>query len=128
MSPTRAHRDPHGRAERASTARLRSWGVPMDGVRPLDGSGLSLDNRVTCAAMLAVLQHVGGRRRCRPDCRSPGGPARWRRSSSARPSRVDSMAKTGTLGNPPVTADPPSVKALSGYLPGGERRRRSSSR
>ena len=27
------------------------------------------------------------------------------------------VAKTGTLENQPVTADPPSVKALSGYLP-----------
>jgi D-alanyl-D-alanine carboxypeptidase/D-alanyl-D-alanine-endopeptidase (penicillin-binding protein 4) len=27
------------------------------------------------------------------------------------------VAKTGTLGNEPVISDPPSVKALSGYLP-----------
>ena len=40
--------------------RLRTWGVPMDGVRPIDGSGLSIENRTTCAAMLAVLQHVAG--------------------------------------------------------------------
>jgi serine-type D-Ala-D-Ala carboxypeptidase/endopeptidase (penicillin-binding protein 4) len=26
-------------------------------------------------------------------------------------------AKTGTLGNAPYNADPPAVKALSGYLP-----------
>ena len=29
------------------------------------------------------------------------------------------VAKTGTLGNEPVISDPPSVKALSGYLPAG---------
>ena len=33
------------------------------------------------------------------------------------------VAKTGSLENQPVTADPPSVKALSGYLPVAERRR-----
>ena len=27
------------------------------------------------------------------------------------------LAKTGTLGNAPFNADPPAVKALSGYLP-----------
>jgi D-alanyl-D-alanine carboxypeptidase/D-alanyl-D-alanine-endopeptidase (penicillin-binding protein 4) len=27
------------------------------------------------------------------------------------------MAKTGTLGNPPVDVDPPEVKGLAGYLP-----------
>ena len=34
---------------------LRSWGVPMEGVRLADGSGLSNENRLTCAALLAVL-------------------------------------------------------------------------
>ena len=32
-------------------------------------------------------------------------------------------AKTGTLGNAPFNADPPAVKALSGYLPVDGRRR-----
>ena len=41
----------------------RNWGVPMDGVRLVDASGLSSDNRLTCAALLAVLQ----RRRGYPD-------------------------------------------------------------
>lgn len=36
--------------------RLRTWGVPLDGVALSDGSGLSRDNRLTCAALMAVLQ------------------------------------------------------------------------
>ena len=39
------------------TERLLAWGVPMDGVGFTDGSGLSRENRITCAALLAVLQH-----------------------------------------------------------------------
>jgi serine-type D-Ala-D-Ala carboxypeptidase/endopeptidase (penicillin-binding protein 4) len=95
---------------------LRTWGVPMDGVRPLDGSGLSVENRVTCAAMLAVLQHAEA---------TPvqsGLPIAGRTGTLITEFLGTSVegrlvAKTGTLGNPPVTADPPSVKALSGYLP-----------
>ncbi len=95
---------------------LRSWGVPMDGVRPLDGSGLSLENRVTCAAMLAVLQRSVG------TTLLAGLPIAGRTGTLAGEFLGTSVegrlvAKTGTLENQPVTADPPSVKALSGYLP-----------
>jgi serine-type D-Ala-D-Ala carboxypeptidase/endopeptidase (penicillin-binding protein 4) len=95
---------------------LRSWGVPMTGVRPLDGSGLSDDNRVTCAALLAVVQ------------RSAGGPLQDGLPVAGRSGTLVGefvgtsvegrlVAKTGTLDNPPVASDPPAVKALSGYLP-----------
>ena len=95
---------------------LRSWGVPMEGVRPVDGSGLSLENRVTCAAIMAVLQ------------RSAGTPLQAGLALAGRTGTLAEeflgtsvegrlLAKTGSLENPPVTADPPSVKALSGYLP-----------
>jgi D-alanyl-D-alanine carboxypeptidase/D-alanyl-D-alanine-endopeptidase (penicillin-binding protein 4) len=95
---------------------LASWGVPMDGVRAVDGSGLSLDNRVTCAAILAVLQRAAG---------SPlqaGLPIAGQTGTLAQefvgtPVAGRLVAKTGTLGNEPVISDPPSVKALSGYLP-----------
>jgi len=94
---------------------LRSWGVPMEGVRLVDGSGLSPDNRLTCATLLAVLQ------------RSPGAALQEGLPVAARTGTlidefVDSamqgrlVAKTGTLGNPPVESDPPAVKALAGYL------------
>ncbi|HEY5663719.1 MAG TPA: D-alanyl-D-alanine carboxypeptidase/D-alanyl-D-alanine-endopeptidase [Ilumatobacter sp.] len=36
-------------------ATLADWGVPMDGVSLHDGSGLSRDDRVTCATITAVL-------------------------------------------------------------------------
>jgi D-alanyl-D-alanine carboxypeptidase/D-alanyl-D-alanine-endopeptidase (penicillin-binding protein 4) len=40
----------------AIMAKLSSWGVPLEGVVLSDGSGLSGENRVTCAAFLAVLE------------------------------------------------------------------------
>ncbi len=94
---------------------LRSWGVPMAGVRLTDGSGLSSDNRLTCAAMLAVLQRVGG------GPVAAGLPVAGRSGTlidefvgTAVDGRLS--AKTGTLGNPPVDLDPPAVKALAGLL------------
>lgn len=94
---------------------LRSWGVPMDGVRLVDASGLSNDNRDTCAELLAVLEHV------------EGGPIEAGLAVAGRTgtladefvgTAVDGrlVAKTGTLGNPPAGVDPPAVKGLAGYL------------
>ena len=37
--------------------RLAAWGIPTTGVVLVDGSGLSDSNRVTCAAILGVLEH-----------------------------------------------------------------------
>ncbi len=37
--------------------RLAAWGVPTGGVSLVDGSGLSDANRLTCAAVLGVLEH-----------------------------------------------------------------------
>ena len=94
---------------------LRSWDVPMDGVRGLDGSGLSLDNRVTCAAILAVLQH---------DSKPPlqrllpvaGETGTLTLEFIESPMAGKMRAKTGTLNNLPVEEGPPAVKALSGYV------------
>jgi serine-type D-Ala-D-Ala carboxypeptidase/endopeptidase (penicillin-binding protein 4) len=94
---------------------LRSWDVPMDGVRLVDASGLSSDNRATCAALLAVLQRV------------EGGPVAAALAVAGRTGTLADQflgtplegrltAKTGTLGNPPVDLDPPAVKGLAGYL------------
>ena len=94
---------------------LRSWGVPMEGVRLVDGSGLSSDNRLTCAALLAVLQHAG-------DGALPAGLPVAARTGTLIEEFTDSpvegrlIAKTGTLSNPPIDSDPPAVKALAGYL------------
>ena len=94
---------------------LRSWAVPMDGVRLVDASGLSSDNRVTCAGLLAVLQRVEG------GPIADGLPVAGRTGTLADQFVDTAMdgrltAKTGTLGNPPVDLDPPAVKALAGYL------------
>ena len=94
---------------------LRSAGVPMDGVRLVDASGLSSDNRITCAALLAVLRRV------------EGGPIADALPVAGRTGTLTDqfvgtsmegrlMAKTGTLGNPPVELDPPAVKGLAGLL------------
>ncbi len=96
--------------------RLRTWGVPMDGVRPIDGSGLSVDNRTTCAAMLAVLQHA------EDGPVAAGLPVAGRTGTLVGEFVGTSVegrliAKTGTLGNPPENGDPPAAKALAGYLP-----------
>jgi D-alanyl-D-alanine carboxypeptidase/D-alanyl-D-alanine-endopeptidase (penicillin-binding protein 4) len=40
----------------AVMAKLSSWNVPLEGVLLSDGSGLSGENKVTCAAFLAVLE------------------------------------------------------------------------
>jgi D-alanyl-D-alanine carboxypeptidase/D-alanyl-D-alanine-endopeptidase (penicillin-binding protein 4) len=97
--------------------RLETWGIGTTVLVLGDGSGLSLDNRLTCDALLAVLQ------------RSPiDGPI-----GSALPVAGESgtladiftehpvagrlLGKTGTLNNPPFNQDPPAVKALVGYLP-----------
>ena len=94
---------------------LRSWGVPMEGVRLVDGSGLSSDNRLTCTALLAVLHRAG-------DGALPAGLPVAARTGTLIEEFTDSpvegrlIAKTGTLSNPPIDSDPPAVKALAGYL------------
>ena len=35
---------------------LTKWGIPLEGVNLVDGSGLSRENRITCTSLLAVLQ------------------------------------------------------------------------
>ena len=94
---------------------LRSWGVPMDGVRLVDGSGLSASNRVTCAALLAVLDRASA------TALREGLPVAGRTGTLAEeflgsPMEGRMVAKTGTLGNPPADEQPPAVKALAGYL------------
>jgi len=94
---------------------LRGWGVPMDGVRLVDASGLSSENRLTCAALLAVLQHVEG-------TAVADGLALAGRTGTLEDAFVGSpmegrlVAKTGSLGNPPDDLDPPAVKGLAGFL------------
>lgn len=96
---------------KAITDRLVSWGVLTDGLTMVDGSGLSRGSRITCAAMLAVLQRgsatdiVGA------------GMALADQGGSTLDGRFQQVglagvlqAKTGTLAG---------VKALCGYFPVG---------
>jgi len=94
---------------------LEAQGVPMAGLDLHDGSGLSTSNRVTCDAVLTVLQ-VGA-----------GGPLDEGLPVAALSGTLADefldgpmvgrlRAKTGTLNNPPIEIDPPAVKALAGYV------------
>jgi D-alanyl-D-alanine carboxypeptidase/D-alanyl-D-alanine-endopeptidase (penicillin-binding protein 4) len=95
---------------------LRAWGIPMEGVRLVDASGLSTDNRMTCAALLALLQRVGGTP-VTAGLPVAGLSGTLKDAFVGTPLEGRLIAKTGTLGNPPANLDPPAVKALAGYLP-----------
>lgn len=96
---------------------VQSWGIDTTGMVLDDGSGLSLDNRITCSTLMAVLQHAG--------FESPVGQGLAVAGETG--TLIDTFGdtvltgrlrgKTGTLNNPPFNEDPPAVKALSGYLP-----------
>lgn len=101
----------------AIMATLASWNVPTDGVVFGDGSGLGLGNRLTCDALVAVLQ-----RSSPTDDMGAGLPVAGRTGSLSdvfgdHPVAGRLLGKTGTLNNPPFNQDPPAVKALAGYLP-----------
>lgn len=101
----------------AMAATIAGWGVDTAGLVLADGSGLSLDNRVTCATMLGVLDHAG------VDSAVGQGLAVAGQTGTMAPHFVDTplegrlLGKTGTLSNPPFDQDPPAAKALAGYLP-----------
>jgi D-alanyl-D-alanine carboxypeptidase/D-alanyl-D-alanine-endopeptidase (penicillin-binding protein 4) len=101
---------------RVMTAKLLEWGIDTTSVVLSDGSGLSLDNRITCSALLSVMQ------RFTPDSAFGSGlPIAGQTGTLAgiftdHPLDGRLTGKTGTLNNPPFNADPPAVKALSGYV------------
>ena len=102
---------------KAMAASIESWGVDVVGMQLGDGSGLSLDNRLTCATLLGVLQHSG--------LESPVGQGLPIAGVSGTLVKIFTetsltgslRGKTGTLNNPPFDQDPPAVKALSGFVP-----------
>lgn len=91
--------------------RLVSWGIPVDGVTLVDGSGLSRDNRLTCDVLLAVLQRgaagdvVGA------------GLATAGQDGSTLDGQFDQEGLTGVL--KAKTGSLRDVKALSGYYVSG---------
>ena len=102
----------------AVTAALAAMGLDTTGVVVDDGSGLSNDNRVTCRLLTGILE------RYEPgDEFAAGLPVAGQEGTTLSDVFVGSavegrlIGKTGTLHNEPYNADPPSVKALSGYLP-----------
>ena len=94
---------------------VRSWGVPMDNTVLTDGSGLSANNRLTCDTLVGVLDHLA-------DTPAIDGlPVAGRTGTLidqflGSPVEGRLVGKTGTLANPPASADPPEVKALAGAL------------
>ena len=98
------------------TSALTGWAVDTTSVVLADGSGLSPDNRVTCTALLTVLQQSD------PDGPIGTGLPVAGQSGTLADIFVDHpiagrlLGKTGTLSNPPFNEDPPAVKALAGYV------------
>jgi D-alanyl-D-alanine carboxypeptidase/D-alanyl-D-alanine-endopeptidase (penicillin-binding protein 4) len=96
---------------------LIGLGVDAAPIVLVDGSGLSLDNRLTCDAIITVLQRTG--------FDSPVGqglPVAGQTGTLANAFEDHAVAgrlrgKTGTLNNPPFNVDPPAVKSLAGFLP-----------
>ncbi len=97
---------------------LRTWGLPENSVVMVDGSGLSDENRVTCRALVMILQH--GRI---DDPVGAGLPAADESGTTLEgiftgtPAAGKLRAKTGTLTNADGVANKPGSKALAGYYP-----------
>ena len=70
---------------------------PRDGRRSIDGSGLSLDDRVTCQLLVDVLTGPAPARRSTTSSRSPASRARWPSASWAPRCEGVLRAKTGSL-------------------------------
>lgn len=102
----------------AAAAALAAIGLDTTGLVIDDGSGLSNNNRVTCRLLTGILE------RYEPgDQFAAGLPVAGQDGTTLSDVFVGSamedrlIGKTGTLHNIPFNADPPAVKALSGYLP-----------
>ena len=102
---------------RVMTAKLVEWGLDTANIVLSDGSGLSLENRLTCAAILAVLQRHSPSSALGLALPIAGETGTLRDIFTDQSVAGRLMGKTGTLNNPPFNADPPAVKALSGFLP-----------
>jgi D-alanyl-D-alanine carboxypeptidase/D-alanyl-D-alanine-endopeptidase (penicillin-binding protein 4) len=97
---------------------LAGWGISLDGVRILDGSGLDPNNTFTCRAMLQVL-HRGRGTAVATVLPVAGESGTLRDEFLLSPLVGRLFAKAGTLGNPPVDEPPLASKALAGYVDAG---------
>ncbi len=96
---------------------LTAWDIDVAPLVLVDGSGLSLDNRLTCDAVLAVLQETGFDSPIGQGLPVAGQTGTLATAFVDHPVAGRLRGKTGTLNNPPFNVDPPAVKALAGYLP-----------
>jgi len=96
---------------------LVAWGVDDTVIVLADGSGLSLDNRLTCDALITVLQRTGFDSPMGAGLPIAGETGTLSDAFVEHPVAGRLRGKTGTLNNPPFNVDPPAVKALAGYLP-----------
>ena len=96
---------------------LIEWGVDVAPIVLVDGSGLSLDNRLTCDAVLTVLQRSGFDSPVGQGLPVAGQTGTLATAFVDHPVAGRLRGKTGTLNNPPFNVDPPAVKALAGFLP-----------
>lgn len=104
------------------TKTLDTWGIPMNQVVLADGSGLSNDNRLTCDALLALVQHGSYDDVIGSALPVAGESGTLADAFIGTPLAGRLRAKTGTLNNLAnptsvgVTSDPPAAKSLSGYV------------
>lgn len=96
---------------------LGQWGVDTSAIVLGDGSGLSLDNRLTCDALISVLERSGPTGTIGAALPVAGETGTLADIFTEHPVAGRLLGKTGTLNNPPFNQDPPAVKALAGYLP-----------
>ena len=96
---------------------IEEWGVDVTGLELGDGSGLSLDNRMTCTTLMGVLQHVGFESATGQGLAVAGTSGTLIDIFADTPLAGRLRGKTGTLNNFPIDEDPPAVKALSGFVP-----------
>jgi D-alanyl-D-alanine carboxypeptidase/D-alanyl-D-alanine-endopeptidase (penicillin-binding protein 4) len=87
---------------------LAEWKVPLEGVLLEDGSGLSRNDRLTCNAIVAVLEHVGVEGELTKSLPVAGVSGTLTSELAGGPAEGLLAAKTGTL---------TGVRALSGFLP-----------
>lgn len=106
---------------------MQTWGIPTEGILLVDGSGLSDDDRMTCAALLKVLQHGSVADAVGEGLAVGGAPGTTLYDAflTGEPLSGVIRAKTGTLTNlaDGTTNDgKPGAKSLSGFVPteGGE--------
>ena len=98
---------------------LQGWGIPTDAIVLVDGSGLSDENRLTCGALLAVVQHQAF-----DDPFGQGLAVAGQEGGTLSDAFVGTglegvlLGKTGTLYNyADGTGGKPAAKSLSGFVP-----------